>query len=155
MNFPRVEAIILDFYHVSEYIHGWCKARHPHDAEAAEKLATTWCHRVKHKGGQSMLAELQAYDASAASAEAQEVHRVTLVYFENQVHRMDYPTYRAKGWPIGSGSVEAACKQVVNERLNGTGMRWGEPGGDSVCHLRALFRSESSQWSDFWSTVVL
>ena len=38
--------------------------------------------------------------------------------------------------------MEAACKQVVNQRLKGTGMRWGEPGADAVCHLRALFRSE-------------
>jgi hypothetical protein len=38
------------------------------------------------------------------------VHGEVLGYFENQVHRMDYPTYQAKGWAIGSGPVEAACK---------------------------------------------
>ena len=71
-------------------------------------------------------------------------------YFENQVHRMDYPTYRAKGWQIGSGPVESACKTVVGQRLKGAGMRWGEDGADALCHLRALFRSESAQWEAFW-----
>jgi hypothetical protein len=82
-----------------------------------------------------------------------EAHRVLLVYFANQVHRMDYPAYQKKGWPIGSGPVEAACKQVVNERLKCTGMRWGEPGADSVCHLRAIYRSEPSQWEEFWNSL--
>ena len=42
--------------------------------------------------------------------------------------------------------MEAACKQVVNQRLKGTGMRWGEPGADAVCHLWALveFRKHES-----------
>jgi hypothetical protein len=34
----------------------------------------------------------------------------TLSYFENNVHRMDYPTYVANGWSIGSGAAESACK---------------------------------------------
>jgi hypothetical protein len=64
---------------------------------------------------------------------------------------MDYPGYRAKGWQIGSGPVESACKAVVGQRLKGSGMRWGEDGADAVCHLRALFRSEASQWDAFWA----
>src|SRR5205823_9564286 len=93
-------------------------------------------------------------DVSSRPAAAQEAHRVVLVYFTNQVHRMDYPSYRAKGWLIGSGPVEAACKQVVGQRMKGSGMRWGEAGADAVCHLRALFRSEKGQWDAFWASLA-
>ena len=67
---------------------------------------------------------------------------------------MDYPRYRSKGWVIGSGPVEAACKQVVGQRLKGTGMRWSEGGADAVCHLRALFRGEKGQWDAYWASLA-
>jgi hypothetical protein len=73
-----------------------------------------------------------------------------LGYLENHVHRMEYPEYLARGWCIGSGAVESACKTVVGQRLKLAGMRWGEEGGDAVCHLRALYRSEKGQWDAFW-----
>lgn len=153
-NFPRVEAVILDFYHAAEHLCGWAKAVHPVGAEA-DRVAGEWCHRLKHEGGAAVLAGLRGIDVSGRSAEGREAHRELLVYFTNQVHRMDYPTYRARGWLIGSGPVEAACKQVVGARLKGTGMRWGEAGADAVCHLRALFRSEKGQWDACWSTLAV
>jgi hypothetical protein len=153
LNFPRVEAVILDFYHVAEYLGAWAQVRHPDEAQARE-VASTWCHRLKHEGGKVVLAKLKRIDVSGRSEAVQEAHRVLLVYFTNQVHRMDYPSYRAKGWLIGSGPVEAACKQVVGQRLKGTGMRWGEAGADGVCHLRALFRSEKGQWDDYWASLA-
>ena len=85
------------------------------------------------------------------SGSAREVWEATVTYFENQVHRMDYPAYHAKGWQIGSGPVESACKRVVGQRLKCAGMRWGEVGSDGVCHLRALFLSERGQWDAFWT----
>lgn len=148
-NFPRVEAVILDFWHVAEYLSEWAKVLHPDEAEAGD-VAKAWCHRLKHEGGDVVLAELRAMGVSGRSAAVQEAHRVLLVYFGNQVHRMDYPCYRAKGWLIGSGPVEAACKQVVGQRMKGSGMRWGEEGADGVCHIRALFRSENGQWDAYW-----
>lgn len=153
MNFPRVEAVILDFYHAAEHLCDWAKAFHPAQSEA-EHACTLWCHRLKHEGGEAVLRALREVDVSGRSADVQEGHRQLLGYFENQVHRMDYPSYRAKGWLIGSGPVEAACKQVVNQRLKGSGMRWAEPGADAVCHLRALFRSEIGQWDHCWATLV-
>ena len=149
-NFPRVEAVVLDFYHVAEYLSAWAKALHPDEAEA-QRVAQTWCHRLKHEGGTVVRAELERIDVSGRSEAVREAHRVLLVYFGNQVHRMDYPSYRAKGWLIGSGPVEAACKQVVGQRMKGSGMRWGEDGADAVCHLRALFRSEKGQWDHYWA----
>lgn len=145
VNFPRADDVILDFFHAAEHLCDWAKALHP-DAAEAKSEGASWCHRLKHEGGAAVRADLLKIDVSARSESVREAHRELLVYFENQVHRMDYPRYREKGWPIGSGPVEAACKQVVNQRLKGAGMRWGEPGADAVCHLRALYRSEKSQW---------
>ena len=153
LNFPRVEAVILDFWHVAEYLNEWAKALHADEA-AAQDAAHAWCHRLKHKGGEVVLADLRRIDVSGRSETVREAHRVLLVYFTNQVHRMDYPSYRAKGWLIGSGPIEAACKQVVGQRLKGVGMRWGEAGADGVCHLRALFRSEKGQWDAYWASLA-
>jgi hypothetical protein len=149
-HFPRVEAVILDFYHAAEHLGEWAKALHPDDEDQARRVAGEWCHRLKHEGGATVLAALRELDVVRRAAVVREAHRVLLVYFGNQVHRMDYPSYRVKGWLIGSGPVEAACKQVVGQRMKGSGMWWSEAGADAVCHLRALFRSEKGQWDAYW-----
>ena len=151
-HFPRVEAVILDFYHAAEHLSAWAQALHPDDPGAAEELAGGWCHRLKHEGGAAVLAALSCQDVGRRPA-ARAAHRALLGYLAGQVHRMDYPAYRAKGWQIGSGPVESACKQV-GHRLKGSGMRWGEAGADAVCHLRALFRGEAGQWDAFWATLA-
>ena len=153
VHFPRVGAVVLDFYHAAEHLSDWAKALHP-DAGEATAVATAWCHRLKHEGGAAVLAGLRAMGVSDRSTAVQEAHRQVLVFFGNQAHRMDYPTYRSKGWLIGSGPVEAACKPVVGQRLKGTGMRWSDGGADAVCHLRALFRGETGQWNAYWASLA-
>src|SRR5439155_20780951 len=49
---------------------------------------------------------------------------------------MQYPTYQAAGWPIGSGSVESANKVVVEARLKGAGMRWERHNVNPMLALR-------------------
>lgn len=152
-HFPRAEAVILDFWHAAQHLSDWAKAVHPDDAAEATRVAGEWCHTLKHEGGQAVLQGLRAMPVGRRAV-AKEAHRQLLGYVENQVHRMDYPTYRVKGWAIGSGPVEAACKQVVNQRLKVTGARWSEAGADAVCHLRALFRSELGQWDAYWASLA-
>ena len=124
------------------------------DETEARDVARGWCHRLEHEGGAAVLAGLERVDVASRSEAVREAHRVRLVYFANQAHRMDYPAYRAKGWLIGSGPVEAACKQVVGQRMKGSGMRWGEAGADALRHLRALFRSEKTQWDAYWASLA-
>ncbi len=148
-NFPRVEAVILDFYHASEYLAKLAKALHPFDDEAAWTQTTSWSRILRDEGGEVMIAVWEAEDWPKRAGLAA-VHDEVLGYFRNQVHRMDYPLYQSKGWSIGSGAVESACKTVVGQRLKGSGMRWSESGSDALCHVRALYRSESDQWNAFW-----
>jgi len=151
VNFPRDLVLILDFWHASEYLSDLAKVLHPVEEESRKALLALWCHTMKHKGGAAIVSELEGLPLPPRKPSLKAQHETTLNYLRNNLHRMDYPTYEANGWCIGSGSVESACKTVVNQRLKLAGMRWGEDGTDEVCHLRALFRSESSQWDAFWN----
>jgi hypothetical protein len=148
-NFP-LAVIILDFWHAKEHLVELSVAWYGQDETARENWLDQQCHRLKHEGGQAVLAQLEAMDVSGRSEAVREIHREQTQYFRNHVHKMDYPTYRQNGWQIGSGPVEAACKSVVAERLKCSGMRWGADGADAVCHLRALWLSEPDQWDTFW-----
>jgi len=148
-NFPRVEAVILDFYHASEYLAKLAKALHPTDEGAALERAKGWSRLLRDEGGHAMIAVLEEWEWPSVRGLAA-VRSEVLGYFRNQVDRMDYPTYEANGWFIGSGAVESACKTVVGQRLKGSGMRWSESGSHAVCHVRALYRSEPGQWEAFW-----
>ena len=149
-NFARNPILILDFYHPAERLCDLAKLMWPRDAEKAKELGASWCHTMKHQGGDGILAVLEQQEAPPGQVALCEKLAETVNYIRNNRHRMDYPTYLANGWLIGSGSVESACKTVVNQRLKLAGMRWGEDGTDAMCHLRALLRSEAIQWDDFW-----
>jgi hypothetical protein len=149
-NFPRDMVLILDFWHASEYLHELAILLHPADEEARKKQHLQWCRLLKHEGGQVMIAQLEKLPLPPRKPAARQKLNETLNYFNNNVHRMDYPTYEANGWLIGSGAVESACKTVVGQRLKLAGMRWRAEGTDSLCHLRALFKSEPRQWQAFW-----
>ncbi len=148
-NFP-LATVILDFWHAKEHLVELAQAVFGEGSEEGKKWLDERCHQLKQEGGAAVLAELEALDVSSRSDAVQEAHRCETNYFRNHQHKMDYPRYLANGWQIGSGPVESACKTVVNARLNASGMRWGSPGSDALCHLRALYLSEPTQWHAFW-----
>jgi hypothetical protein len=149
LNFPRVEAVILDFYHAAEYLAKLSGVLHPTDEEAALSQTKAGSRLLREEGGEVLIAALEAWEWPSVKG-LPAVRADVLGYFHNQVHRMDYPSYEAAGWYIGSGAVESACKTVVGQRLKGSGMRWSEAGSHALCHVRALYRSGHSQWTDFW-----
>jgi hypothetical protein len=148
-NFPRVEVVILDFFHPAERLTGLARRLHPEDQAQAEEQARQWRVLLKDEGGAVLGAVLSQWDWPKRAGLSEAVDEL-VGYLERHADRMDYPDYLAKGWCIGSGAVESACKTVVGQRLKLAGMRWGEDGADAVCHLRALYRSEKGQWESFW-----
>jgi hypothetical protein len=148
-NFPRVEVVILDFFHPAERLTGLARQLHPEDEARAEEQARQWRQLLKDEGGAVLGSVLSEWDWPKRPGLTAAVAEV-VGYLGRHAHRMEYPEYLAKGWCIGSGAVESACKTVVGQRLKLAGMRWGEDGADAVCHLRALYRSEKGQWESFW-----
>ena len=74
----------------------------------------------------------------------------TITYIFHNRRRMDYERYRREGYPIGSGSVESACKVVVEARLKQAGMRWSRKGAQAMLALRSMLLS--GRWDEVWSS---
>lgn len=58
-----------------------------------------------------------------------------ITYYENNRNRMHYDEYLSEGYPIGSGVAEGACRHLVKDRMEQTGMRWSIDGAQSMVNL--------------------
>ena len=149
--FPRAVKI-LDFRHATDHLAPLAKRLRP--GQAGDELLSAWCHQLKHEGGTVLLNVLEKLDRDQMDEPTRAEHNGVLTYYRNHCARMNYPEYLKQGWQIGSGGVESACKNVINQRLNMGGMRWGEAGGNAMANLRALLRSDADQWDNFWAVAA-
>jgi hypothetical protein len=67
-------------------------------------------------------------------------------YFKKNKTRMRYQVFRKKGYPIGSGVMEATCKQLVQIRLKRNGMKWTINGAHCILQLRCYYLS--NRWNE-------
>ena len=63
--------------------------------------------------------------------------------------RMRYDQYLAQGLPIASGPVEKACKNLIKDRMERSGMRWTEAMAEAIVKLRAIYLS--GHFDSYWS----
>jgi hypothetical protein len=69
-------------------------------------------------------------------------------YLEKNADRMRYDEYLRRGYPIASGVIEGACRHLVKDRMERSGMRWTLAGARSMLNVRAAFQS------DHWRTFL-
>ena len=145
----RVQVIeILDIYHAFEHLGVVANAVFGQGSEKATRWFTRRKEQLMARGASPILKALDWLRRLEQDA-AEEVRKAK-AYFTEHAARMDYPTFIAKGLPIGSGAIESTCKTLIEKREKGAGMRWSEPGAQKVASLRALQRS--GRWQEFWKT---
>ncbi|WP_157507415.1 hypothetical protein [Ktedonobacter racemifer] len=98
-------------------------------------------HIVKHRGPRPLLRLLDRVPPAICERDAVQVQ---IRYFRKRESLMQYPSYRAQGWPIGSGIVESANKLVVQARLKGAGMHW------APAHVNPMLALRTSVCNDRW-----
>lgn len=140
---------VVDYFHAGEHIGAAAEAAYPLDSQ---RLA--WSHQVRHvllqpDGVSNVLTHLRALPPAATPKQQTTIDNV-IEYFTTNRHRMQYATFAARGWPIGSGAIESACRAVSAMRFKGAGMRWSGFGAQELLTLRALARSGDKRWEDFW-----
>lgn len=68
-------------------------------------------------------------------------------YLEKNASRMKYDEYLRRGYPIASGVIEGACRHLVKDRMERSGMRWTLEGARSMLNVRAAFQGD--HWQGF------
>jgi hypothetical protein len=145
--FPhRVE--ILDWYHADEHISAVARILYGEGTEKAvtwraAQLDRLWTDRVDQ--AIEALRFLGAHQRTAAKRTAAEG---LTRYLTTNRDRMQYQTFRAAGYPLGSGAVESAVSHVVQQRMKRVGMRWRAAGADAMLALRSIYRSTGA-WDRF------
>jgi hypothetical protein len=149
----RTGVFILDFYHACEHLAQVSCAMRKGEAER-KKWFEEACHDLKHrpKAARFILRELKARCLEMGD-NAPEALSANITYFENNLKRMAYAEYQKKGYPIGSGVTEAACKVVAKQRLNGAGMKWTIDIAQDTLLLRGLICTRG-RWEQFWKKVA-
>ena len=129
-NFPSSVGI-LDFYHASEHLGAFCSVLT--DQRKAKVTHARWARMLLD--GQALQVTQEMRRRADTLAQRDSAIR-EINYFKNNLSRMDYDTYRAQGFPIGSGLVEGSCKFVVAKRFKGSGMRWKRQDNVRVLRVR-------------------
>ena len=131
---------IVDFYHACEHLSTVAGLRHGLGSAAATAWAADRRDELRTAGVDAILPQLGAPPGLAAELLAR--LRTEQGYFRRNQARMQYPSFRAQGLPIGSGAVESSAKHVIQQRLKRAGMRWSIPGGRALITLRAQQASQ-------------
>ena len=137
---------IVDFYHATEHLPELCKLLLGHrGAAAVERRRKNWRKRLLNGGVEKIIA--QARKEAEIIGKTQEAEKL-LGYFVHNVKRMQYRTFRQRGFFIGSGVVEAGCRSIVGTRCKQSGMRWSVDGAENVIAFRCVHASR--RLDDFW-----
>ena len=134
--------LILDLMHVMEKL--W-KAAYVFHAEGSLEADLWVLERtlriLSGEVGQVVKGLRQSVTKRRLSGSPQKTLLAVAAYFSKNRSYMRYDQYLSEGWPIASGPVEGACKNLIKDRMERSGMRWTPAMAEAVVKLRAIYLS--------------
>lgn len=144
---PKETVDILDILHVSSYVWRAAKLFHSH-REHQEAFARDRLLRILNGETHSVVTGIRQM-AGRRKLKGKDRKEIATVcgYFKKNAHRMRYDLYLREGYPIATGVIEGACRHLVKDRMERSGMRWTLQGAQAMLNVRAVH--QSSYWDQF------
>lgn len=139
---------ILDLIHAAGYVWDAAHIFHPQNSKDAEDFTRERLLKILNGEVDSVVRGLRwmGTHQKLSKKKAKKLESIC-TYFRNNAHRMRYGKYLEAGYPIASGVIEGACRYVVKDRMERTGMRWVLNGAHSMLQLRSVHAS--GLWDEF------
>jgi hypothetical protein len=145
--FPEAVGV-LDLFHVLERLWAVAHCFHKEGSdESKEFVEQRLRDLLQGRVGYVISGLRRRLKAEKLSGVRRKVVASALEYLGNNKEHMRYDEYLARGYPIGSGVAEGACRHLVKDRMEQTGMRWTVEGAQAMLHVRALYLND--QWEEF------
>jgi hypothetical protein len=139
---------ILDIWHVTEYLWELAYCFYRDGSDEAEAFVGTYLRKLLEGKVNRVIGGIRQMATKRELSEPKwEKVEDCLAYFAVRADYMKYDEYLAAGYPIGSGVVEGACRHLVKDRMEHTGMRWRIAGAQAILSLRAIYVNDD--WETF------
>jgi hypothetical protein len=149
LDYHRPDAVrILDLPHAAEHLGALGAGIWGEGSATAQQWQARQVAVLREHGAAPVVAALAALAAEHPDNGAIAEHGE---YLRRRVAQMDYPGFRAAGWPIGSGMVESGNKLVVEARLKGAGMGWAVGALNPMLSLRDAVCND--RWAEAWAGI--
>jgi hypothetical protein len=136
---------LLDFYHASQHLWDLGAALQGEDQAATAQWVEPRRHQLRHGGEKQLLTEIAGLKAPRSEAGKVVVREQN--YLASHAGKMNYRKIHRRGWPIGSGAVESACRQRQC-RFKRPGQFWTPEG---MRHLSSLTEARHNHhWNELW-----
>ncbi len=134
---------ILDFYHTAGQLRTAAETWYFRYMPSAHRWFDLARHDLRHGKVADIIAEIRdAANAVYTSRKRRKIlHRVAN-YLDRHRSHLDFETFKADGYPLGSGFVESAVKWLIQQRFKGVGMRWSEDGFNNLLMLRLAWAND-------------
>jgi hypothetical protein len=144
-----VDAVgILDLFHVLERLWAVAHCFHAEGSDGARRYVEERLRDLLQGRVGYVIAGLRRrLNGGKLGGAKRKVVKSAVEYLANNREHMRYDEYLAAGYPIGSGVAEGACRHLVKDRMEQTGMRWTVEGAQAMLHNRALYLND--RWEGF------
>jgi hypothetical protein len=147
---------IIDWFHAKEHLYNLSKLLYCEDNKKDFNIFLEKSTDLLFDGKIDELDDMAHYKIMELNI-ADDLERLKniqteLEYFKNNKQRMQYKLFKSKGYPIGSGVIEATCKQLVQLRLKRNGMRWKKNGAHCILQLRCHYLSD--RWNEVEDIIM-
>jgi hypothetical protein len=142
---------VIDFFHAGEHLHAAIAAAYGDGTRETQYRYETLRETLRDEDD-GVAKVIRALKHLGTKHSRNDTIRQALGYFRKHRKRMRYAELKAKGFMIGSGVVEAACKTLVTQRLKQSGMRWSTGGAQAVLTPRGWDQSE--RFDEGWALVA-
>jgi hypothetical protein len=144
-HFPGAVQIV-DLYHARQHL--WDLARKLHPQDAAEQKRWMMIHQDMLDEGKIEKLVSSLHSINSSHAELTETIVKQAEYFAKNAERMRYPEFRRQHLFVGSGVIEAGCKNVIGDRCKKSGMFWTVRGANAILALRCCHANH--RFEDYW-----
>ncbi len=124
----------------TEHLSGICKELYGEQTEEYWRNFNRWGDSSWERKVLEVIAELKQIRAGCKGKRRQLVQG-EISYFQENRERMRYDLYRAMQLPIGSGTAESSCKNVIGARMKQGGMTRSESGAEGMLQIRTSLAS--------------
>ncbi len=143
---------VIDFAHAQEYVATVGRAIHGEGTDAFRQWYVRMSKQLGHQPPHRTLNELQLLQRQYAEHPEIETIESAIRYLEKRLPMIDYPHFRRRQIPIGSGNVESGHKVVMQKRMKQAGMRWTEANLNPMLALRVALCNQT--WKTSWQEIV-